>query len=154
RVRAPGRAHVKQRVAVLFGGPSREHGVSFFSARCLLENMAADLYEPLPLFIGKDGLWHRPDASAKAMKDALARPAKDLLLDGIQPGADVAPAADTAESCLRALREAKADVVFPMVHGTFGEDGVVQGLLEAFHVPYVGFGVAASAVAMDKIFMK
>src|SRR6185436_10168126 len=57
-------------------------------------------------------------------------------------------------SFMRAYERAAPDVVFPMVHGTWGEDGVVQGLLEALGVPYVGFGVAASAVAMDKVFMK
>jgi len=145
---------VKKRVAVVFGGPSREHGVSFFSARCLLENMPPDKYEPVPLFVGKDGLWHGPDASAEEMRAQMARPSRDLLLDGVVPGETTAPAEELAASFFETFRAARPDVVFPIVHGTYGEDGTLQGLLECLGIPYVGFGVAASAVAMDKIFMK
>ena len=143
----------RTRVGVLFGGPSREHGVSFLSARCLLENMPLE-YEAVPLFVGKDGIWHDPTESGRHMLEQLERPAKDLLLDGIAPGSEGAPARDVVSSFLKAFDRARVHVVFPMVHGTWGEDGVVQGLLEALNVPYVGFGVAASAVAMDKVFMK
>ncbi|MFI5182018.1 MAG: D-alanine--D-alanine ligase family protein [Thermoanaerobaculia bacterium] len=143
-----------KRVAVLFGGPSREHGVSFVSARCLLENLPRELYEPVPIFIGKDGLWCGPEDSSAEMRRQLARPPRDLLLDGIKPGTEPAAAPSLVASFVKAFQEARADVVFPMVHGTFGEDGVVQGLLESLGIPFVGFGVAASAVGMDKAFMK
>jgi len=144
----------RTRVAVLFGGPSREHGVSFFSARCLLENMPHETYEAIPIFIGKDGLWHDPTESATTMLAELDRPPRDLLHDGVVPGSAPAPGRETMESFARAMDRARPHAVFPMVHGTWGEDGVVQGLLEALGIPYVGFGVAASAVAMDKVFMK
>ncbi|HKC24198.1 MAG TPA: D-alanine--D-alanine ligase family protein [Thermoanaerobaculia bacterium] len=144
----------RTRVAVLFGGPSREHGVSFFSARCLLENLPHETYEATPLFVGKDGLWHDPTESGRRMISELERPPRDLLLDGIAPGTESAPARDIVASFTKAFDRARPHVVFPMVHGTWGEDGVVQGLLEALGIPYVGFGVAASAVAMDKVFMK
>jgi D-alanine-D-alanine ligase len=144
----------RTRVAVLFGGPSREHGVSFFSARCLLENLPPDTYEAALLFVGKDGLWHDPTESSRRMLSELERPPRDLLLDGIAPGAASAPAREIVASFTKAFDRARPHVVFPMVHGTWGEDGVVQGLLEALGIPYVGFGVAASAVAMDKVFMK
>lgn len=144
----------KTRVGVVFGGPSREHGVSFFSARCLLENLPAGAYEAVPIFVGKDGLWHGPQASRAEMERQLARPPRDLLLDGVKPGSRPARTADVVDSFFSAWHAAGADALFPIVHGTFGEDGVVQGLFEALGVPYVGCGVAASAVGMDKIFMK
>ena len=143
-----------KRVAVLFGGPSREHGVSFVSAHCLLENLPREEYEPVPLFVGKDGLWWGPGESAAEMRRQLARPPRDLLLDGVKPGSPRAEASRIVESFLETYEVARPDVVFPMVHGTFGEDGVVQGLLESFGIPFVGFGVAASAVGMEKAFMK
>jgi D-alanine-D-alanine ligase len=144
----------KTRVGVVFGGPSREHGVSFVSAKCLLENLPADRYEAIPVFVGKDGLWNGPQASRAEMARQLARPPKDLLLDGVKPGSRPAPTAEVVDSFFSAWHAAGADVLFPIVHGTFGEDGVVQGLFESLGIPYVGFGVAASAVGMDKIFMK
>jgi D-alanine-D-alanine ligase len=149
-----GKPSARQRVAVAFGGPSREHGVSFVSAKCLLEKLPRDLYEAIPLFVGKDGLFHGPEESAAEMKRQCARPNRDLLLDGVRPGSAVAPGARVVESFVNAWVAARPDVVFPMIHGTFGEDGVLQGLFEALGVPYVGFGVAASAVGMDKAFMK
>jgi D-alanine-D-alanine ligase len=144
----------RRRVAVVFGGPSREHGVSFVSARCLLENLPREMYDAVPVFVGKDGLWHGPEESAAEMERQLARPSRDLLLDGVMPGSLAAPAPEIVESFLKTYEAASADVVFPMVHGTWGEDGVVQGLLEGLGIPYVGFGVAASAVGMEKAFMK
>src|SRR5262249_60279380 len=97
---------------------------------------------------------HAPAESGRRMLAELERPARDLLLDGVAPGTAAAPARETLDSFTRAMDRARPHVVFPMVHGTWGEDGVVQGLLEALGIPYVGFGVAASAVAMDKVFMK
>jgi D-alanine-D-alanine ligase len=143
-----------KRVAVLFGGPSREHGVSFVSAKCLLDNLPAARHEPVPVFVGKDGLWHEPEASAAEMERQLARPRRDLLLDGVRPGTEAAPAPEVVRSFLATYEAAAPDVVFPIVHGTWGEDGVIQGLLEGLGIPYVGFGVAASAVGMEKAFMK
>ncbi len=144
----------RTRVGVVFGGPSREHGVSFLSARCLLQNLPVDRYEALPVFVGKDGLWHGVAESREEMLRYFARPPREALLDGVVPGSRPAPAADTVESFGAAFRDGTWDVAFPIVHGTFGEDGVLQGLFEAMNVPYVGFGVAASAVGMDKVLMK
>ncbi len=148
------RVRAKTRVGVVFGGPSREHGVSFLSATCLLENLPREAYDAIPIFVGKDGLWHGPQASGAEMARQLARPPKDLLLDGVKTGSRAAPTPEIVDSFFSAWHAAGADVLFPIVHGTFGEDGVVQGLFEALGVPYVGCGVAASAVGMDKIFMK
>lgn len=145
---------IRTRVGVVFGGPSREHGVSFLSARCLLENLPSERYEALPVFVGKDGLWHGVADSREEMLRYLARPAREALLDGVVPGSRPAPAAEIVASFAAASRDGAWDVVLPIVHGTYGEDGVLQGLLEAMNVPYVGFGVAASAVGMDKLLMK
>ena len=145
---------LRTRVGIVFGGPSREHGVSFLSARCLLQNLPSDRYEALPVFVGKDGLWHGVAASREEMLRYFARPAREALLDGVVPGSRPAPAAAIVASFSSAFRDGAWDVVFPIVHGTFGEDGVLQGLFEAMNVPYVGFGVAASAVGMDKVLMK
>ena len=145
---------IRTRVGVVFGGPSREHGVSFLSARCLLENLPSDRYEAVPVFVGKDGLWHGVAASREELLRHFARPAREALLDGVLPGSRPAPPASIVASFESAFRDGAWDAVFPIVHGTFGEDGVLQGLLEAMNVPYVGFGVAASAVGMDKLLMK
>jgi D-alanine-D-alanine ligase len=144
----------RRRVGVVFGGPSREHGVSFVSAACLLGNLPKDAYEAIPLFVGKNGVWHGPSESKKELARQLSRPPKDLLLDGVKPGSKPAGTSEIVDSFFTAWHAASADVLFPIVHGTFGEDGVLQGLLESLGIPYVGFGVAASAVGMDKIFMK
>jgi D-alanine-D-alanine ligase len=141
-------------VGVVFGGPSREHGVSFVSAACLLENLPKEAYEAIPLFVGKNGVWHGPSESKNELERQLSRPPKDLLLDGVKPGSKPAGTAEIVDSFFSAWHAAGADVLFPIVHGTFGEDGVAQGLFESLGVPYVGCGVAASAVGMDKIFMK
>ena len=148
------RLRAKRRVGVVFGGPSREHGVSFVSAACLLANLPKDAYEAVPLFVGKNGAWHGPSESKIEMERQLSRPPKDLLLDGMKQGSKPAGTSDIVDSFFTAWHAAGADVLFPIVHGTFGEDGVLQGLLESLGIPYVGFGVAASAVGMDKIFMK
>ena len=145
---------LRTRVGVVFGGPSREHGVSFLSARCILQNLPSDRYEALPVFVGKDGLWHGVAASREEMLRYFERPPREALLDGILPGSRPATADAIIESFGTSFRDGAWDVVFPIVHGTFGEDGVLQGLFEAMNVPYVGFGVAASAVGMDKVQMK
>jgi len=144
----------KQRVGVVFGGPSREHGVSFSSGRCLLENLPKDRYQAVPLFVGKEGLFLSPEESAAEMDRYFAKPPRERLLEGIEPGGPPAPSASRVESFSRAMAAARPDVLFPIIHGTYGEDGVVQGLFEAMNVPYVGCGVAASAVGMDKVLMK
>src|SRR6185295_11424115 len=114
--------------------------------RCLLTNLPPETYDALPLFVGKDGLWHGPDAAAAVMKEGMGLPARDLLLDGVVPGSTPAAPDAVLESFVKAIREARLDVAFPINHGTFGEDGVHQGLYESIGIPYVGFGVAASAV--------
>ncbi len=145
---------MSRRVGVVFGGPSREHGVSFSSAKSILENMPPEKWEAVPLFGGKDGLWRSPEESAAEMKRQFARSARELLLDGVEPGDRAASPAETVASFAKAFAASRCEVLFPIIHGTYGEDGLVQGLFESLNVPYVGCGVAASAVGMDKVLMK
>jgi D-alanine-D-alanine ligase len=123
----------RTRVAVLMGGRSSEHPVSMASARSVLEALDPERYEAVTVAIGRDGRWElgRGDA-AGSVAETLPVP-----VDGSVP----ATLADV-------------EVVLPILHGPFGEDGTVQGLLELAGVPYVGAGVAASALCMDKDLMK
>ena len=128
------------RVGVLFGGRSGEHDVSLASAASVLRALDTARFEGIPLGIARDGRW-LVDGDPLDLLRSQAPPTppdpRDLL--GLA----------NAVPCLQAL-----DVVFPVLHGPYGEDGTVQGLLELLDVPYVGAGVAASAVGMDKVLMK
>lgn len=123
------------RIALVFGGRSVEHEVSVTSARTVAKGLAAAGHDVVPLGIAPDGGWVTPAIGVRALAGELA------ALPSI--GGPVAPT-------LRHLLDAGVDAVFPIVHGTGGEDGTLQGLLEMLDLPYVGCGVAASAAAMDK----
>jgi len=123
------------RVAVLAGGRSSEHEISLASARSVTEGLDPDRYETRLIEIGRDGAWALPPASGTA-----ALP---------QGGGTLPIPTASAPSALGPV-----DVVFPILHGPFGEDGTVQGLLELAGVPYVGSGVTASALCMDKDLFK
>jgi D-alanine-D-alanine ligase len=127
------------RVAVLTGGRSSEHEVALASARSVLESLDPGRYETVSVEIGRDGRWQLP----RAAQGELAR-------NGGVTATELVPVA--AASVPETLRE--VDVVFPVLHGPFGEDGTVQGLLELADVPYVGAGVTASSLCMDKDLMK
>jgi D-alanine-D-alanine ligase len=124
------------RVAVLMGGRSSEHEVSRASAASVLENLDRDRYQALGVEIGRDGRW---ELSA-VRRPELAQPRESLL---------PVPTGSTGT-----LQLSEVDVVLPILHGPFGEDGTVQGLLELAGIPYVGAGVAASALCMDKDLFK
>lgn len=128
------------RVAVLFGGTNSEHEVSLVSAQGILANLDRTKYDPLPILITKSNEW--------VTTPRLTPRYQPVIPDKLQ-----SPILTTA-SVGKVLRESKVDVVFPVLHGPFGEDGTVQGLLELLRLPYVGCGVAASAVCMDKVLSK
>ncbi|HEV8385911.1 MAG TPA: D-alanine--D-alanine ligase family protein [Candidatus Acidoferrales bacterium] len=135
------------RVGVLFGGRSGEHEVSLASAASVIRALDPERYEAVPIGISKDGRWL---AGAGVQK---------LLPDVLKSGQRVVLPADPNVSALVRLDDSsggalKVDVVFPVLHGTFGEDGTVQGLLELAGLPYVGAGVIGSAVGMDKDMQK
>lgn len=144
----------KIRVAILFGGRSGEHEVSIASARSVMAAMDANRYEILPVGITKDGHWLTGgDALAALESGAPAVPELDAGRDG---GASDLPRVAGRRELLpgTACRFPEVDVVFPVLHGTYGEDGTVQGLLELADLPYVGAGVLGSALGLDKVAMK
>jgi len=142
----------RMRVGVVYGGRSGEHEVSLRSAASIIGALDPGRYEIVPIAIGKDGRWLTGPDSLRVLEAAQ----RDLapLPDH---GSEVTLPADPTRRGLVPLGRGRAvglDVVFPVLHGTYGEDGTVQGLLELADVPYVGAGVLASAVGMDKATMK
>ncbi|MCI0393949.1 MAG: D-alanine--D-alanine ligase [Chloroflexi bacterium] len=141
------------RVGVIFGGRSGEHEVSLMSARSVLNSLDPEKYDVVLIGITKSGQWLTGDVTAalEAGDEAAVRPAA-LLPD---PQASALMRVDMAERRPAHLSEvAHLDVVFPVLHGPYGEDGTVQGLLELAGLPYVGSGVVGSAVGMDKAIFK
>ena len=129
----------KLRLLILYGGISEEHNVSVKSARELSQNLDAAKYDPIYVFIGRDGLW-RLNGSPE---------------EEPQNGVLVAPSTDRKNKGLIVLKDGgyemlPVDAAFPMLHGKYGEDGTVQGILQMSGIPYVGCGIAASALCMDK----
>jgi D-alanine-D-alanine ligase len=159
------------RVAVLMGGRSSEHEISIESARSVIEGLDPERFETVIVEIARDGTWALGSGAPPAALDAArsARP-RSGPAEGVRANREVAPGEakpDASQghervtslpvraasgSVTRTLAE--VDVAFPVLHGPFGEDGTVQGLLELANVPYVGAGVAASAVCMDKDLFK
>jgi D-alanine-D-alanine ligase len=146
----------KLRVGVIFGGRSGEHEVSIRSARAIVESIDRKKFDVVPIAITKEGKWLPPAHSAQLLP-ATVQP---LLAPSATTG-DVALLGDPSHKGLISLNgnsqpvvAEKLDVVFPALHGTYGEDGTLQGLLEMADVPYVGCGVLASACGMDKVTMK
>ena len=131
------------RVGVIFGGRSGEHEVSLASAASVIRALDPEKYEAVPIGIGKDGRWF------------IGTPAQKMLPDVLRQGQRVMLSADPNVGALMPLEQSSAgsqrvDVIFPVLHGTYGEDGTVQGLLDLAGIPYVGSGVIGSAVGMDK----
>ncbi|MHB8513531.1 MAG: D-alanine--D-alanine ligase family protein [Actinomycetota bacterium] len=134
----------KLKVAILYGGRSAEHEVSVVSARCVLDAIDKDKYEVVPIAIGKSGRFMLPSRKPhelSAPKGTLPEAGEEGIPVSIQRTSDSFSLNDV-------------DVVFPLLHGPYGEDGTVQGLLELADVPYVGAGVLASALGMDKEMQK
>lgn len=139
----------KVRVAVLFGGKSGEHDVSLHSASSVLKAMDLQKYEVLPVAITKEGKW-------RLGKEALSLLEGKLESEWIERLSDEVPTITSAvaDSTLPSFSTEEIDVVFPVLHGTYGEDGTMQGLWEIANLPYVGAGVLASSVGMDKVLSK
>src|SRR6266699_6735116 len=146
----------KLRIGVIFGGRSGEHEVSIRSARAVIEALDTSKYEVVPIAITKTGNWLAPSVSAKLLPKGTQQRLSARVLG--QSRADVAVIGDPSRRGLARLESsAKAEpveVVFPVLHGTFGEDGTIQGLLEMAAIPFVGCGTLASACGMDKVTMK
>jgi D-alanine-D-alanine ligase len=132
------------RVGILFGGRSGEHEVSLASATSVIRALDPEKYEAVPIGIDKDGRWLVSSKAHKMLGDVL-KTGNRVLLPADPSAATLVPLGAGAGQ-----PSVPVDVVFPVLHGTFGEDGTVQGLLEMANMPYVGAGVLASAVGMDK----
>src|SRR5580692_11602754 len=167
----------KLRVGILFGGRSGEHEVSLLSAASVLHAIDKDKSEVVPIGITKDGRWLTAGDAENLLQHKLAVASRHLRAgdpDATQPAAVLArgesvvvppelvhrqsglvPFQTEAPLTRRASdRAINVDVIFPVLHGTFGEDGTIQGLLELADIPYVGAGVLGSAAGMDKDVMK
>lgn len=149
----------KLRVGIIFGGRSGEHEVSIRSAASVIESIDREKYEVIPIAISREGKW----LSTAAAFHLLPATVQSLLPAklGSGPASAVAILGDPSKAGLLSLDRSggapvsqKLDVVFPVLHGPFGEDGTLQGLLEMANIPYVGCGVLASACGMDKVAMK
>ncbi|MEG0762195.1 MAG: D-alanine--D-alanine ligase family protein [Oscillospiraceae bacterium] len=134
----------KIKVAVLFGGASSEHEVSEMSAASVLQNINRDKYDVYPIGITKDGKWYYYKGDINNIKGCEWEKHKDNLPACFTPGSG-------EKGLITSKGSINVDVVFPVLHGKYGEDGTVQGLLEMVGVPYVGCKVLSSAVCMDKI---
>ena len=169
----------KLRVGILFGGRSGEHEISLLSAASVFNAIDKSKYEVVPIGITKEGRWVTAADAEQLLAGESARPTQQHLRAGDpeatasaavlatgeavvvppepqQHGAALAPFQTEASSLTRraADRAINVDVIFPVLHGTFGEDGTIQGLLELADIPYVGAGVLGSAAGMDKDVMK
>jgi D-alanine-D-alanine ligase len=163
----------KLRVGILFGGRSGEHEVSLLSAASVLNAIDKTKYDVVPIGITKDGHWLTAEHAERLLKgerrhlragDPEATPGAAVLATGeavvfppepAHRGAGLAPFQSEASTLRRAAdRAINVDVIFPVLHGTFGEDGTIQGLLELADIAYVGAGVLGSAAGMDKDVMK
>jgi D-alanine-D-alanine ligase len=132
------------RVGVLFGGRSGEHEVSLASAASVIRALDPEKYEVVPIGISKDGRWLIGSGAQRSLPEVL-KSGQRVVLPPDPTASALVPLGDAAgQSSVR------VDVVFPVLHGTFGEDGTVQGLLDLAGLPYVGAGVLGSAVGMDK----
>jgi D-alanine-D-alanine ligase len=148
----------KIRVGVIFGGRSGEHEVSLRSARAVIENLDRNKYEAVPVAISKQGRWLGPGESIALLPSSSSRLISKRVSNGTN-GTSVAVIGDPSHKGLITLGDSSRkvqpiDVVFPVLHGTYGEDGTIQGLLEMASLPYVGCGVLASSCGMDKVTMK
>jgi D-alanine-D-alanine ligase len=158
----------KLRVGVIYGGRSGEHDVSLASAAAVFKNLDPTRYDIVPIRIDRDGHWSLPEhpptlASAAAVLQAGSKPVQEEIAREAHliahPAGDTIMAIDRrparASTALQpTISGVELDVIFPVLHGPYGEDGTVQGLLELAGVPYVGAGVLASSVGMDKAVMK
>lgn len=138
----------KKNIAVLFGGQSSEHEISCMSAANVIKLIDQDTYELLLIGITGDGHW----VKAASVEDIVSGAWRNS-------GTNAVISPDATKKCVLLTEngvttEVPVDVVFPVLHGLYGEDGTVQGLLELARIPYVGCGVLASAVSMDKLYTK
>lgn len=130
----------KLKVAVIYGGTNTEHEVSLVSAKAVIDNLDKDKYDIIPIKITKENTWISPKEIKASYQPVIGEP--------------IVSAETSIESVDKVMEGAKIDVIFPVLHGPYGEDGTIQGMIELMRIPYVGCGVTASAVCMDKVLQK
>lgn len=135
---------MKTNVYVLYGGKSAEHEVSLKSASAILNALDKDKYNVYPVYISKEGVW----SCLGLLKEQIES------VEQLQVETKDSVSSSVGKFLTQVLDEKQRNVVFPAIHGTFGEDGTLQGLLEILNIPYVGNEVLSSAVGMDKVIMK
>jgi D-alanine-D-alanine ligase len=131
----------KLRLGLIFGGRSQEHEISIMSARSVYQAADKDKYDLIPFAISKKGYWLDPVRSLAILQDENVKEVPEDITSSISQS-------------IKSFLDTELDLVFPVLHGPFGEDGRLQGLLEMLDIPYVGTGVLSSAVGMDKGVMK
>ncbi|HXG30088.1 MAG TPA: D-alanine--D-alanine ligase family protein [Thermodesulfobacteriota bacterium] len=137
-------------VGVIFGGRSVEHEISLLSAKSIIKNLATDKYRVFPIFIDKGGVWRRASVEGWLEGGDLKVFTNSILLPSLNPENPV-----FYELIKNGVEgEHRVHVLFPVLHGTYGEDGTVQGLFELMGIPFVGASVLGSSIGMDKIVMK
>lgn len=150
---------MKTKIGVIFGGRSGEHEISIRSAKTVIEKLDKSKYEVMPIAINREGIWLSPAESLRLLPEN----AQNILNEFSEtfPESEVALLGDTKYRGLTKIASENSgennlplDVVFPVLHGTYGEDGTIQGLLEMACIPYIGCGVLASSCGMDKVVMK
>lgn len=149
----------RTRIGIVFGGRSGEHEISVRSATSVISEIDRERFEIIPIAISPEGHWLGPVEAVGLLPEALGRSLQGEISG--YPGGRIALPGDTGFGGLTEISRDEGevngltlDVVFPVLHGTFGEDGTIQGLLEMSGIPYVGCGVLASACGMDKVVMK
>ena len=147
-----GKQQRKIRVGVIFGGRSGEHEVSLQSARSVMDALDADKYDVVPIGIDKNGRWLTGNVMKSLADGEQASQPATLLPDPQSSALMKLETKDLQPTGMSAVSE--LDVIIPVLHGPYGEDGTVQGLLELANLPYVGAGVVGSAVGMDKAIFK
>lgn len=143
----------KIKVGLIFGGRSGEHEVSFCSASSIIKAIDKDKYSVVPIGITKEGRWISPRDSELALQSGRIEGKGTVFLLN-NPSGTALVRIDNNQRLDKSSTLEKLDVIFPVLHGPYGEDGTVQGLLELADIPYVGAEVAASAISMDKDLMK
>ena len=140
----------KKILAIIFGGRSVEHEISIISARSIINNVNRDLFRLLIIYIQKNGIWKIVDTDALNSARETIKTSDSLIIPSFDPNNP--GFIEISEN--RIINSYEVDVIFPILHGTYGEDGTIQGLFEFMNIPFVGASVLGSSIGMDKIVTK
>ncbi|MGD9202024.1 MAG: D-alanine--D-alanine ligase [Chitinispirillia bacterium] len=144
---------MKKRIGIIFGGKSAEHEVSLQSAKNIIESIDKERYEPVLIGIDKNGIWHLSDSHEYLLNTTNPRL---IALNTTDDKLSIIPGSKEKQIVVSGSQgnDGNIDVAFPVLHGPYGEDGAIQGLLKLANIPFVGASVLGSAVGMDKDIMK